>query len=155
LKKGFINHTHYLFSEQLTHDWKSTENLVFRLLTVRSLFTIEIFEFKKLLKSVISFVGEVVAFIDLLAYFTTCFLQISYYGNDISVSSNKLSSSLFHSDWNSEGRKFKTPMKLFMENTRQPIKFATAFGVFKVDLVTFLWICNAAYSMYSVLRSMN
>jgi odorant receptor len=76
-----------------------------------------------------------------------------YFGNEISAASDKLSSRLFHSNWMIKNKQFKAAMKIFMENVKKPIVVKTVLGVFKVDLVTFLWICNSAYTVFNVLKS--
>jgi odorant receptor len=76
-----------------------------------------------------------------------------FYGNEISATSDKLSAQLFHSHWMIKNKKFKSAIKIFMENTKKPILVRTALGVFKIDLATFLWICNSAYSVFNVLKS--
>jgi ABC-type Na+ efflux pump permease subunit len=83
----------------------------------------------------------------LLAYFAVGLLQmcVTYnFGNELTVSSNKLSLSLFGSDWIDEGKEFKTAMTIFLENTKKPLVIKAGLGVFKVDLPTFLWIFNSA-----------
>ena len=74
-----------------------------------------------------------------------------YYGNEITVASSNLSTSLFKSKWIDADEKFKKAMKIFMENTKRPIE-VLAFGLFKVNLGTFTSICNFAYSLYAVFQ---
>jgi 7tm Odorant receptor len=77
-----------------------------------------------------------------------------YFANNLTLASERLSASLFHSNWTNESKKFKTAMKLFMENSKKPLKIA-AFGVFHVNLDIFLRIMNSVYSLYAVLKEIN
>ncbi|CRK88695.1 CLUMA_CG002371, isoform A [Clunio marinus] len=104
----------------------------------------------------ISILEESSLFIFMFTYMVPMILEIflpCYYGNEILLASQKLSTSLFHSDWIQEDKKFKTAMKMILENTKNPIKIAAAQGVFPVNLVTFLRIMNSAFSVYAVLQS--
>jgi maltodextrin utilization protein YvdJ len=76
-----------------------------------------------------------------------------YYGSELSAASDKLSSQLFYSHWMIKNKKFKSAIKIFMENVKKPILVKTALGMFKVDLTTFMWICNSAYTIFNVLKS--
>lgn len=77
-----------------------------------------------------------------------------YFANNLTLSSEKLSSSLFYSNWMKESKKFKIAMKLFMENSKKPLKIS-AFGVFDINLEKFLCIINLAYSLYVLLKEKN
>lgn len=77
-----------------------------------------------------------------------------YFGSELTAVSEKLSLSLFHSNWVEESREFKTAMKIFMENTKNPIQIYS-FGTFKLCLENFLTIINSAYSYYTVLKTIN
>jgi 7tm Odorant receptor len=68
------------------------------------------------------------------------------------AASEKLSASLFHSEWMQQSKEFKVAMKIFMENSKKPI-VVTAFGTFKLTLENFLKILNSAYSYFSVLKN--
>jgi diketogulonate reductase-like aldo/keto reductase len=81
-------------------------------------------------------------------------LLTCYFANNLTLASEKLSMTLFHSNWTKESKKFKTAMKLFMENSKKPMKIS-AFGVFNINLENFLRIINSAYSLYAVLKQMN
>ncbi|CRK88696.1 CLUMA_CG002372, isoform A [Clunio marinus] len=104
----------------------------------------------------ISIVTEPSLFIFTFFYMMPMILEIfipCYFGNEILLASQKLSTSLFHSDWIQEDKNFKTALKMVLENTKNPIKIAAAQGVFPVSLVTFLRIINSAFSVYAVLQS--
>lgn len=76
-----------------------------------------------------------------------------YFGNEVYEASIGLSASLFHSDWFTESKKFKTAMKMFMENTKSRLTVTAADGFFHVNLAGFLSICNLAYSIFALLQS--
>lgn len=101
---------------------------------------------------------EPAVFLRLTTYMIPMVLQIlipCYFGNEVSISSEKLSVNLFHSEWFKENKKFTTAMKLFMENTKHSIVINAAEGLFRVNLGAFLRICNFAYSVYAVLERIN
>lgn len=77
-----------------------------------------------------------------------------YFGNEMIIASEKLSTSLFHSDWMNESREFRMAMKIFMENAKIPIKLS-AVGIFQLSLDNFLKIINSAYSLYAVLKNVD
>lgn len=64
----------------------------------------------------------------------------------------KLNTSLYSAEWIQRNKKFKSSMTIVMENFKASVK-VSAFGVFNVDLETFTRICNAAFSLYAVLKS--
>ena len=76
-----------------------------------------------------------------------------YYGSEIMAVSDKLSASLFHSEWMYENKNFKTSMMVFLEKVKKPIK-TTIFGFYDVNLSTFTAICHTTFSLYAVLRSL-
>lgn len=71
----------------------------------------------------------------------------------MTLASEKLSQSLFHSRWSDESQKFKVAMKIFMENTKEPLVL-TVFGVFGFSLETFQQIINVVYKFYAVLKNL-
>ncbi len=75
-----------------------------------------------------------------------------YYGNEISLLSNRFSYSLFYSGWHEKDDQ-KTTLML-MKFSARPIKIMT-MKIFQVDLSTYLKICNFAYSMYALLENIN
>lgn len=77
-----------------------------------------------------------------------------YFGNELSVASSKLSTSLFHSDWIKGNKALKKTIIIFMENTKKDIKIST-FGFFDINLSTFTRIGNSAYSLFAVLKRVN
>lgn len=83
------------------------------------------------------------------------FLIPCYFGNEVSVTSEKLSASLFDSDWFKQTKKFHSATKMFMENTKKEVVINAAGGFFRVNLSGFLSVCNSAYSVYAVLQRIN
>ena len=96
-------------------------------------------------------------FFHLIIYLTAIVLEIflpCYYGNNLSIISEKLSTKLFHTDWITESKDFKIAMKLFMENVKKPMKIS-ALNIFDLNLENFLKICNFAYSLYALFQNIN
>lgn len=94
----------------------------------------------------------------MFTYMIPMVLQIfnpCYYGNEVTLSSEKLSMNLFHAEWFKENQKFRVAFKMVMENARKPIIVNAAHGAFRVNLTTFLSIINSAYSLYAVLQKIN
>ena len=77
-----------------------------------------------------------------------------YFGTELTIASSKLSTALYKSAWLEGDRTLRNNMKIFMENAKDEIKFS-AFGLFNVNLETFITIVNAAYSLFAVLKSVN
>jgi 7tm Odorant receptor len=110
-----------------------------------------------LFSSQVSFSDDNSVYMNMLTCLAACLLQIfviCYFGNELTSCSEKLSLGFFHSEWIIQDKEFKKAMKLFMENAKKPLTIKVGLGVFKVDLPTFLWICNSAYTMYNVLKSL-
>lgn len=87
----------------------------------------------------------------------TMILQIylpCYFGSQMTSASEKLSDSLFHSDWTNQSKNFKMGMKIFMENCKKPMKIST-MGVFELSLENFLRVVNTSYSLFAVLKKIN
>jgi hypothetical protein len=61
---------------------------------------------------------------------------------------------LFHSDWFREDRSHQKNALIFMEMAKKPVKVSAA-GLFEVNLEVFVRICNAAYSLFAVLKKIN
>lgn len=75
-----------------------------------------------------------------------------YYGNQISKMSDEISLKFFHSEWYREKPAYKSTARIFMEFAKKPVKIC-AIGIFDINLATFTFICNSAYSLYAVLKS--
>lgn len=105
----------------------------------------------------ISLKSEPAVFMRYISYSIPMLIEIflpCFYANQMTYASAKLSTSLFHSSWVNLDSNFKKAMKIFMENTKQPINYI-ALGLFKVNLETFTSISNFAYTLYAVLNSLN
>jgi odorant receptor len=74
-----------------------------------------------------------------------------YFGNELTVTSRKLSEALFHSNWYKGNHKVTKAVKMFVENTKKDMKIS-AFGAYQVNLANFSKIINSAYSLFSVLK---
>lgn len=93
----------------------------------------------------------------MLAYSFSMLLQVflpCYYRNKISSASEKIGESLFHSNWIQGDRKYRTAVKIFLENTKKPI-IVSALSVLNMDFGTFTTICNSAYSLYALFKKVN
>jgi hypothetical protein len=90
----------------------------------------------------------------LLFFVTAATLYIflpCFHGSELQIASENLSATVFYLDWRDEPKKFKTALKIFMENTKKPMKIAV-FKVFHVNLQNFQFIVHSAYSIYAVLK---
>lgn len=75
-----------------------------------------------------------------------------HYGNKLSVASEEISMSLFHSNWIAKDVNFKKAQKILHENSKKSIKIY-AFASISIDNNTFLTIYNRAYSLLNLFRS--
>lgn len=103
-----------------------------------------------------SIVTQTAVFMEIFFYMVTMLVQTfipCYYGSEVTAASEKLSESVFHSDWTDQDKKFKFAMKLFMEKAKH-YKKISIFGVYDVNLETFRVICKSAYSLYAVFTTM-
>lgn len=95
-------------------------------------------------------------FISFLMYAIATSAQLSipcYFANEISVISDRLSTSLFHSQWYAEeDKEYRKIVSMSMEVLRNKIKITSA-KVFEVNLETFLKVCNKSYALYAVFNS--
>jgi hypothetical protein len=87
---------------------------------------------------------------------TTCLLLIPcYYANEVSIVSDRLSTSLFHSEWYLVGDKeYRQTVLTYMMLLRRKIKITSA-KIFEVNLETFMRVCNFAFSIYAVFKKIN
>jgi len=75
-----------------------------------------------------------------------------HFGENLKVSSEKLSAKLFHSNWFQVCLVHKD-IRIFMENLKQPVQM-TCMKIFTLNLETFRIICKSAYSLFTFLQSM-
>ncbi|KAG5673338.1 hypothetical protein PVAND_003397 [Polypedilum vanderplanki] len=76
------------------------------------------------------------------------------HGSNIESESEKLSYSLFSSDWTNSDIKYQKMMIIVMENLKQSMRLR-AFGLSEINLEFFVQTLNTAYSMYAVLNSIS
>lgn len=96
-------------------------------------------------------------FLKVLVYSVAMTLQVfipCYYGNQISLNSEKLSTILFHSGWIEKSSNHKRSVMIMMENARKPIR-VTAMGFESINIGTFTNILNSAYSLYALFKKEN
>lgn len=89
-------------------------------------------------------------------YIISTFLQLlipCYYGNEISVLTDRLSTSLFYSKWYlEEDKKYRKSISIFMERLKRKERVKSG-KVFDVNLESFMRVCNSAFSLYAVFRN--
>ncbi|CRK90092.1 CLUMA_CG003810, isoform A [Clunio marinus] len=105
----------------------------------------------------LSLVTDPVKFIRLFSYLILMLVEIylpCYFGNEITLKSEKLSENLFHSDWPEENKKFRSNMLVAMEKMKRSFKIA-AFGVFGVNMKTFSDVCRSTYSLFAVFKKIH
>lgn len=101
-------------------------------------------------------ITEIAVFLKVLAYLGPMIFEIwlpSFFGSEIEAVSEKLSTSLFHSPWVNQNKKFKLDMLIIMEKIKRPIKMSI-FATFDLNLATFTQICRTAYSLFAVCKNM-
>jgi hypothetical protein len=74
-----------------------------------------------------------------------------YYGNEITLTSQKFSKQLFHSNWAETNIELQKSVKILMENLKNDLKIEV-FGIYKLNLSSFTTILNSAYSYLMLLR---
>lgn len=96
-------------------------------------------------------------FMETVAYGFTMLVQVflpCYYGSELTSASEKVSTALFHSDWIGKDKKFRSAMKIVMENCQKPLKLC-AWGFVFIDVEMFSAICNTTYTLYAVFKKIN
>ncbi|CRK86981.1 CLUMA_CG000794, isoform A [Clunio marinus] len=105
----------------------------------------------------LSLITDPVKFVRLFSYLIPMLLEIylpCYFGNEITLMSEKLSENLFHSEWPEENKKFRFNMLVAMEKMKRSLKIA-AFGVFGVNMNTFTDVCRSTYSLFAVFKNIH
>lgn len=74
-----------------------------------------------------------------------------YFGHVLETEFATLSSSLYSSGWTEGDRSIMKSTNFFMLNLNKTVKIHT-FGVFDVNLHTFVRIINFTFSLYAVLK---
>ncbi|XP_037039814.1 odorant receptor 4-like [Bradysia coprophila] len=95
---------------------------------------------------------ERVLHIFVLIYFIAELFMITYFGNEIMLSSNRLSYSLFESEWYDQPQSTKTNILIFGEYLKQS-QVLVIGKLYPLTLETFTRILNSAYSMFNILKS--
>ncbi|XP_037025588.1 odorant receptor 94b-like [Bradysia coprophila] len=85
-------------------------------------------------------------------YFISDLFIITYFGNEIMLSSNRLSYCLFESDWYNQPQSTKKCVVIFGEHLKQPQQLVIC-KLYPLTLETFTRILNSAYSMFNILKS--
>ncbi|XP_037038439.1 odorant receptor 43a-like [Bradysia coprophila] len=85
-------------------------------------------------------------------YFISQLFMITYFGNEIMLSSNRLSYRLFESDWYNQPQSTKKCIIIFGEYLKQP-QTVVIGKLYPLTLETFTRILNSAYSMFNILKS--
>ncbi|XP_037032708.1 odorant receptor 94b-like [Bradysia coprophila] len=88
----------------------------------------------------------------LLFYCIADLFLITYFGNEIMLSSNRLSYSLFESEWTEQPQATKQCIIIFAEYLKQPHELLVG-KLYPLTLETFSKILNSAYSMFNILKS--
>nr|QGW45389.1 odorant receptor 16 [Bradysia odoriphaga] len=88
---------------------------------------------------------ERLLFLFLIFYFIAELFMITYFGNEIMLSSNRLSYSLFQSDWYNQSQPIKKSIIIFDEYLQQP-QMLVSGKLYPLNLETFTRILKSAYS---------
>ncbi|XP_068909801.1 odorant receptor 4-like [Tenebrio molitor] len=75
-----------------------------------------------------------------------------YYGNEVKVKSEQLTTSAFKSDWSDCNKEYKKNLLLFMIRSQRPLELY-AGGYFPLSLQTFMAIVKSSWSYFAVLNS--
>lgn len=90
-----------------------------------------------------------------ITLFITCILIelfiFCYYGNEVTVESERVSQSLYSMEWRRARLTFRRSLVLVMERAKRPLRPA-AGRVIPLSLDTFVKILKSSYSFYAVLR---
>nr|QGW45405.1 odorant receptor 32 [Bradysia odoriphaga] len=85
-------------------------------------------------------------------YYTAEVFMITYLGNEIMLSSNRLSYTLFESDWYNQPPSTRKNIVIFGEYLKRPKKLLVG-KLYPLTLETFTRVLNSAYSMFNILKS--
>ncbi|XP_044270011.1 odorant receptor Or1-like [Tribolium madens] len=85
---------------------------------------------------------------------TTEILLYCYYGNEVEVKSNRISYSIYKSDWYQQPVTIRRIILILCERCKRPIKI-TAINLFALSLSTFMTIIRSAYSYFALLYNVN
>nr|AOE48064.1 putative odorant receptor OR59 [Athetis lepigone] len=74
-----------------------------------------------------------------------------YYGNEVTVESERVSQSIYSMEWRRERPAFRRSLVLVMERAKRPLR-PTAGRIIPLSLDTYVTILKSSYSFYAVLR---
>ncbi|XP_037301409.1 odorant receptor 94a-like [Manduca sexta] len=90
-----------------------------------------------------------------MVLFTSCILTelflYCYYGNEVTVESNRLVESIYSMEWVETGVRFKRALLIVMERAKRPLRPAAGL-IIPLSLDTFVKIIKSSYTFYAVLR---
>ncbi|XP_037039807.1 odorant receptor 94b-like [Bradysia coprophila] len=95
---------------------------------------------------------ERLIYIFVFFYYIAELFMITYFGNEIMLSSNRLSHNLFESEWYDQPQSTKKCILIFGEYLKQPQELVIGKS-YPLTLETFTRILNSAYSMFNILKS--
>ncbi|XP_031345374.1 odorant receptor 94a-like [Photinus pyralis] len=81
-------------------------------------------------------------------------LIVCYYGNEVTIESESLTTVCFHAHVRVWDRSFHRALLMMIKKTQEPIQIAAGNFV-PISLSTFIWIIRSSYSYFAVLRSRN
>ncbi|XP_037049629.1 odorant receptor 94b-like [Bradysia coprophila] len=90
----------------------------------------------------------------MVCYYISELFMITYFGNEIMLTSDRLSYSLFESDWTGQPQAVKMSIIIFGEYLKQPHVFVIG-KLYSLTLETFTQILNSAYSMFNILKNLH
>nr|QGW45420.1 odorant receptor 47 [Bradysia odoriphaga] len=97
---------------------------------------------------------EFIIHVYILFYNISEIFMITYFGNEIMLSSQRLAYSLFASDWIEQPQSTKKILLIFGEHLKRSHQLLIA-KLYPLTLGTFTSIVRSAYSMFNVLKEMN
>nr|QGW45385.1 odorant receptor 12 [Bradysia odoriphaga] len=89
----------------------------------------------------------------ILVYNISEIFMITYFGNEIMLSSDSLTYSLFESDWVDQPQSTKRSVMVFAEYLKQSHQLMVA-KLYPLNLATFTEIIRSAYSMFNILKNL-
>ncbi|XP_037048418.1 odorant receptor 43a-like [Bradysia coprophila] len=95
---------------------------------------------------------ERVMYLVVFVYYISELFMITYFGNEIMLSSNRLSYSLFESDWIEQPQSTIKCVLIFGEYLKKPQELLIG-RLYPLTLATFTKILNSAYSMFNILKN--
>ncbi|CAD7090656.1 unnamed protein product [Hermetia illucens] len=113
--------------------------------------------FTAFLLTVTSPLQEPLKFISYLYCIGTMLIQIllpCYYGNEIIISSDQVSTAIYSSNWAEMPMHYKRLMFQFLERLKKPM-VVSAGGYFPINLNTFMSVIQSAYSLFALIMNLD